>query len=442
MQPPLFDRAPPFDPEAEIGVLGSIMLLPEVCEDVALLLRPDDFFDEAHRKIYEHMLAMHAAGRKIDPTLLVDKLKAGGSYESIGGAAYLGKVLHSVPNAAHAVFYAEIVHKLAVRRSLIEKASDILRRAYDDGEDGAELAGEASTALATLAVDGSSHHSRLEGDIARDTIARILAVAGAPTKQGVMTGLSVVDEAAGPMLGGELYVYAARPGGGKTAIATGIAAHNARRKRQVLFASLEMSEHELVRRRLCQLAGLDSRDVRSGFLSDDDRLKLEQACNDLQGLPTRIWSPTRATVAQIRGEFRYYKRTSGLDLGVIDYLSLIRPTSEERRQPRHEQVAGFTAEIKALAKELDIPIILLCQLNREAEESPPKLSHLRESGAIEQDADAVMFLYHPPKRGSAPNTGPEREAHLIIAKHRHGEIGMVRLNWVPRETMFYSPEQF
>lgn len=445
--PQLFDRAPPFDPEAEIAVLGSIMLLPEVIDDVALILRVDDFHDDAHRKIYRRMLAMRAVGRPIDPTLLVDALKTAGDYESIGGAAYLGKILHAVPSAAHAVYYAEIVREKATYRRLIETATEVLRQAYDEGtqRDGnaTELANSAGLTLCALAIDRGTNHAISIGEAALNVVAEIRAAASADRKPGCYSGFPPVDNNTGAMLAGELVTIGARTGRGKSAYTAQVAEHNERRGRPVLYISLEMSATDLVRRRLSQATGIDSRDLKVGHISPAQLAEVDEEARQLHERAQSIWAPHRATIADIRGEARYAKRHRNIELLIVDYIGLIKPTADEKRMPRYELIGNFTGELKALARELQIPVIALAQLNREAESEEPDLSNLRESGSIEQDSDIVLLLHHPARRADkTPNIGPEREAHVIIAKSRSGEVGTVRLDWIPSLTMFRAPEVF
>jgi replicative DNA helicase len=258
-----------------------------------------------------------------------------------------------------------------------------------------------------------------------------------------MTGLAKLDEAMGAMLPGEMVVIAARPGQGKSALGVQIAMHAAERGRPGLIVSLEMRDTELVKRKLCEFAELDSRDVRSGRLSDEHRQQLHDAAQQLTDLPLRLWSPPSATLADIRAVARRAKAKGGLQLLVVDYLGLVRPGSEDRRLPRFEQVQNISAGLKSLSKELNLPVISLCQLNREADQSAPRLSHLRESGAIEQDADLVIFLHHPESPAHIAGEQPYAQTvNVIVAKHRHGQVGKVSLLWHPRETRFSSPDSF
>jgi replicative DNA helicase len=440
-----FDRQPPCDIQAEIGVLGSIVLLPSVMDEVLLIAKPEDFYDDAHAKLYRHFAAMHQAGKRIDPTLLIDRLRAAGDFEMIGGSAYLGKIINAVPNAAHATYYAEIVARKSRLRSIIIAATEALQGAYD------ELPAEDITTRLELGMSCLGHdqqaEARLIGSFADEALAESLAESEAPARSGVMSGLAIVDEIVGPAMPGELVTLAARTGEGKTALAIQIATHNAERSRAVLIVSLEMRGAELARRELASWAGVDGRDVRLGRLNDDDKRRLREAREQLSNLPVRIWAPPRATLADIRAQSRHWKAKGDLSLLVVDYVGLVSPAADDRTLKRYEQVGKVTAGLKALAKELELPVLMLAQLNREADGEEPRLSHLRESGAIEQDSDFVLFLHHPQRKPSATGPSPRedldgREAYLICAKHRHGQTGRVRLNWHPQQTRFSCSNTF
>ena len=274
------DRQPPFDPQAESGVLGSIFLLPDVLDDVAMILSLADFYDDAHGKHFGHMLAAHQAGRKIDPTLLVGRLRTAGDFEAIGGAAYLSKIINAVPNAAHAAYHARIVREKSRLCQLIVHCTLALQQAYD-GLPADEVAACVESKLATLGHN-EQRAAQLIADVAGETLASIEASADAPTKPGAMTGIPTLDEAIGPIMAGELMIIAARPGQGKTALGTQVALHAAERGRSALLVSLEMKDPELALRVLCGWAELDSRDVRSGHVTDDGRQKLRAALEQLR----------------------------------------------------------------------------------------------------------------------------------------------------------------
>ena len=436
----ILQRQPPFDLEAEMGVLGSILLLPEVCDDIASL-RADDFYDDANRKIYENLREMHDSGDKIDITLLVSRLRTSGEYEKVGGAAYLARLSGSVPNAAHAVFYADIVGEKAVYRKLIESSTEILRDAYDQASTAKELCSQAEQKVFAIMDGRSSQSVQSISDVLHQAMDRMEArMRDEYVDGGAETGLSGFDEMTGGLHNGELIILAARPSMGKTALAMNIGEHVAfEQGAPVLFVSLEMSGIELADRMLCSLARVNGHRLRNGTISSDDRERLIKKANEISQAPLFVDDSPSRTVSEIAAAARRIKRREeSLGLIVVDYLQLIEP--DNSRDPRQEQVAKIARRLKGVARELNVPLLCLSQLNRQAEDSKdhrPKLSHLRESGAIEQDADVVMFVH----REEYYHRGDDRaqyagQAEIIISKQRNGPIGDVELTWEADYTRF------
>ncbi len=438
----ILDRLPPQNLEAEKGVLGSILLDPQMADDVALLLRPTDFYADAHGKLYHHMLAMHDEGRRIDTTLLVERLKQAGEFESIGGAAYLADVLHSVAVAAHAVHYAQIVREKSVLRALIHTTTEILRDAYDPAAQCRDLLNQAEERVFAINDERSENQVTSMHDVLVAAFAQIDRRAGGEAT-GIPSGFTDLDTLTGGMHDAELIILAARPSMGKTALATNIADFAAVESGvTTLFVSLEMSRLELAQRMLCSRGRIDGRKFRSGFLSGDDRKKLVEVSGKLSKAPLFIDDTPGRTVTEIAACARRLKRKSNLGLIVIDYLQLIEP--DNPRDQRQEQVARIARQLKHLARKLGVPVLCLAQLNRQAElskENRPKLSHLRESGAIEQDADVVMFV-HREEYGLTREEAQERDlvgkADLIVAKQRNGPTGDIKLRWCQEYTRFES----
>ncbi len=436
----ILQRQPPFDLEAEMGVLGSILLLPEVSDDIASL-KADDFYDDANRKIYDNLREMHDGGDKIDVTLLVSRLRTAGDYEKVGGASYLARLSGAVPNAAHAVYYAGIVSEKAVYRKLIESSTEILRDAYDQSCTAKELCSQAEQKVFAI-MDGRSAQSvHAISDVLHQAMDRMEARMNDDFVDGAAeTGLSRFDEMTGGLHTGELIILAARPSMGKTALAMNIGEHvSIEQDSPVLFVSLEMSGIELADRMLCSLARVNGHRLRNGTISSEDRDRLIRKANEISQAPLFVDDSASRTVSEIAAAARRIKRREKrLGLVVVDYLQLIEP--DNSRDPRQEQVAKIARRLKGLARELEVPLLCLSQLNRQAEDSKdhrPKLSHLRESGAIEQDADVVMFVH----REEYYHRGEDRaqyagQAELIIAKQRNGPIGDVELTWEADFTRF------
>jgi replicative DNA helicase len=433
-------RQPPFDLEAEMGVLGSILLLPDVCDEIASL-RADDFYDDANRKIYHNMREMHDSGDKIDITLLVSRLRTSGDYEKIGGAAYLARLSSAVPNAAHVVFYADIVAEKAVFRKLIESSTEILRDAYDQASPAKELVSQAEQKVFAIMDGRSAQAVQSISDVLHQAMDRMEArLRDDYVDGGAQTGISRFDEMTGGLHNGELIILAARPSMGKTALAMNIAEHVAIEQRSpVLFVSLEMSGIELADRLLCSLSRVNGHRLRNGTITADDRERLIKKANEISQSPLFVDDSPSRTVSEIAAAARRIKRRqSDLGLIVIDYLQLIEP--DNSKDPRQEQVAKIARRLKGLSRELNVPLLCLSQLNRQAEDSKdhrPKLSHLRESGAIEQDADVVMFVH----REEYYHRGDDRaqyagQAEIIISKQRNGPIGDVDMTWEAEYTRF------
>ncbi|MEE3220967.1 MAG: replicative DNA helicase [Planctomycetota bacterium] len=451
----LFDRQPPCNLEAERNTLGSILLRPEACDDVVLVLRPEDFYDDAHRTMYRHVVEMHDGGTRIDLTLLIERLKTAGDFEPIGGAGFIAEVAQSVPTAANALYYAKIVRDKSMLRSLIETGTEIVRDAYEQVASGRELMNTAEERIFSVRDQRATL-----GEVA--DIQQVLIEAferiDARMEQGGATGLSSgftdLDKLTGGLHPAELIIVAARPSMGKTALAANIAEHAAMEEhRPVLFVSLEMSRYELAQRMMCSRGKIRGEKLRSGFLSGEDHKNLIEVSATLGNSPIYIDdSPTR-TVTEIAATARRLKRNQGgLGLIVVDYLQLIQP--ENTNDPRQEQVAKMARRLKVVARELETPVLCLAQLNRQAEmtrDNRPKLNHLRESGAIEQDADVVILIHREEYYLSAQEREAMRsgtaassclgEADIIIAKQRNGPTGEVKLHWFQQYTRFENAEK-
>ena len=437
----ILDRLPPQSLEAERGVLGSLLLDPMVCDDVALVLRPVDFYAPAHQTLYRHLLQMHNEGQPIDEMLLVERLKAESDLEAIGGMPYLTEIVLTVPTAANAVYYAEIVRDKATLRSLIHASTEILRDAYDTSFEPRELISRAEEKVfSILEQKGTGELSPL-----KDVLMAALDRIDARLKKGggiggIETGFTKFDQLTGGLHDGELIILAARPSMGKTALATNIADHvSIKNSLPTLFVSLEMSRLELVERMLCAHGRINGQKLRNGVASAADQRKFVEVANTMNHAPLFIDDSPSRTMTEIAATARRLKRRDGLALVVIDYLQLIEP--DNPKDPRQEQVAKIARRLKGLARELKVPVLCLAQLNRQAEQTrdnKPRMSHLRESGAIEQDADVVMFVhrdeyYENTEEDKARVAG---EADLIISKQRNGPVGDIKLAFLKDYTRF------
>ena len=437
----MLERQPPHNLEAEVNLLGSILLKPDVCDDIANIVRSEDFYDDTHGLLFSHMQEMHNAGKRIDITLLVDRLKKAGDFEKIGGASFLARVSHSVPNAAHAAFYANIVREKAVFRSVIEASTSILSRAYEESQDAKDFLNFAEQEMFAVMNRRSTSNVAKIGDVLLKAMERIdQRLRGTAANDAVETGFTELDQLTGGLHNSELIILAARPSMGKTAFAMNIAEHvGIHLTVPTLFVSLEMSSMELADRLLCSVGRINGHRLRNGTLPQDERRRLVATAGKISHGKLYVDDSPSRTVTEIAAAARRIKRREErLGLIVIDYLQLIEP--DNPNDPRQEQVAKIARRLKGLAREIQTPVLCLAQVNRQAEdarEHRPKLSHLRESGAIEQDADVVMFVH----REEYYRRGDERDqfsgqAEVIIAKQRNGPIGDVELVWRKEYTRF------
>ena len=433
------DQVSPRSLEAEKGALASCLLDPKRIDAVAQIVVPDDFYAEANQKLCTHLLGMSGEGAAIDITLLAERLKQAGDLEAVGGTAYLAELLHSVPVAAHAVYYAKIVRDKAKYRRLSLVGAELLRDAQNETADPAELAARTEARLSDAI--GSERSS----DVTQAEEAVDAALAQADQRRqgkcgGLMTGIYQFDRDQGGLFAGELVVLAARPRMGKTSMACQITTHAATTGRRVLFVSLEMAAAELTTRMMCSLAGVDSNRVRTGSITDSELASLREAGDVLRGTPLFIWDRAGVSVADIRRRAKLLASQDHLSLVIIDYLQRLLPA--DPRAKRYEQVGQMAGDLKRLARELEVPVLCLCQLNRQVESTPdhrPRLAHLRESGDIEQDADQVVFL-HRPEVYQPDDADLRGQAVLIVEKNRNGPTGEFNLVWDAPTTTFRAIE--
>jgi replicative DNA helicase len=415
----ILDRIPPQNLEAERGVLGSILLDAAACDLVAPVVKAEDFYSDANQRVYGHALALYDAHRAVDVALLAERLKRAGEFEAIGGAEYLIQVVQSVPYAANAAYYAEIVREKALRRRVIHAATSMLRDAYDEGAPINDVVSDCEAALQKVPTGEFSGDPITFAQAVGDAGAHVDDIFLRKRSAGVMTGLITFDIETGGLFGSELTLLAARPSVGKSAAALQIAQNVAGNPGDhVYYGSLEMQSTELALRVLCGQSGVALSRVRSARIGPADIGDLSAASRDLAGLTIWLHDRPRMTVQDIRRACRRLASQVNLRLVVVDYLQRVAPA--DRSVPRHLQVGQMTADLKALAMELKVPVLCLAQLSRQAEERDkktglvrePRLADLKESGDIEQDADVVVLLHRQQRA---------RDAKLILAKNRQGE---------------------
>jgi len=439
------DRLPPQSREAERAVLGSILRDNAVLNELLNIIRPDNFYFDAHQKLFQAIIDAYNAGSPVDLVILFETLKKRKQLEDVGGAVYLSELWDSTPTAANATYHAKIVRDKAVIRNLIHANTELLRDAYDGSMEADELLHKNEHTVLEIAEKGTVGVTNTLDDALKEAFDRIDAKARGDMSSGSLpTGYVELDNLTAGFQKSELIIIAARPSVGKTAFALNIVRHIAvEQKQPTLFVSLEQAKVELAERLLCCQSRVDSHKIRKGgaSLQREDIDKLIAANDILRGsagsglVKLFIDDNAQQTMLRIAANARRLKLKHDLKLVVIDYLQLIEP--ESRKDPRQEQVAQISRRLKFLARELKIPVIALAQVNRGSEDRQdhtPRLSDLRESGSIEQDADTVMIL-HRPARFDKSQDDNVLEVH--IAKQRNGPTGQASLKYI-REFMRYE----
>lgn len=433
------DRVLPHSREAEQSVIGSMLSSPEAVGAACEILKPDDFFFGQNKEIYSVIMELFNENTPVDMVTVSDRLNQRDKLDSVGGVTYLSTLVLAVPMTGNVEYYAKIVKDKAVLRRLIYSTQGILAMAYDEGDTTERIIDRSEQ----LILDISS--SKEQSDIVH--ISEIMMSAyddmvqnslNKGTVTGISTGFNYINNATGGLHGGELIIVAGRPGMGKSSFAVNIAENAAINENvPVAIFNLEMSKSMIVNRIICSQALVDSQNVRKGDFQPEDWLQICAVIDKLSAAPIYIDDSSSITVSEIRAKCRRLKQTKNLGLVVIDYLQLMQ--GSRRVDNRQQEISEISRSLKVLAKELDIPVIALSQLSRTSEtrsDKRPMLSDLRESGAIEQDADLVMFLY----RDDYYNKDSQEKniAEVIIAKQRSGTTGTYKLGWQGRYTKFVN----
>ncbi len=439
-------RLPPQSLEAEMSVLGGVLLENEALNKALELLRPEDFYREAHRKIFNAIIDLTEKGEPADLVTLTAALQQRGALEEIGGNAYLATLVDYVPTAANIAYYSRLVKEKAIGRHLINVATEIATRGYDGGEveqtlDWAEKSIFEITGMKTR----PSYFSTRE--IMKDTFKAIEKLYDRKELvTGVPTGFTDLDTMTAGLQGGDLVIVAGRPSMGKTAFALNMVEHAAVHAEEpvaTIIFSLEMSKEQLVQRLLCSVSKVDASRLRTGHLGDSDWPKLTSGAGLLTEAPIFIDDTPAISVLELRAKARRLKAERNLGLIVVDYLQLMQGHNPESRQ---QEISEISRSLKALAKELSVPVVALSQLNRSLEnrtDKRPIMADLRESGAIEQDADVIMFVYREAvyceackSKEKTCDKGHEKNAEIVIGKQRNGPIGTVNLTFLGTYTRF------
>jgi len=432
-------RVPPHNEEAERSVLGSIFIENRVLDEVAGILVAEDFYRESHRHVYRAMLAVNERAEELDVITVGDYLQAEDLLDSVGGPNYLARLSNEVPSATRAASYAQIVRRKAALRAFIRTADSLVEECYGDVPDVEGFLDEAERRLFEITQRGVQRDYATMREVMKDAFQQIEALYETDEQiTGVPSGFVDLDELTAGWQDSDLIIVAARPAMGKTSFTLNMLTHaTIQRNTPAAFFSLEMSNLQLAIRMLCSEARIDQSKLRKGTLNETEWARLVKAAGTLSKADIFLDDTPALSVMEFRSKCRRLKAEHDIGVIFIDYLQLMRGSSHSRSNSREQEISEISRNLKAVAKELDIPVVALAQLNRGVEsraDKRPMMSDLRESGAIEQDADLICFIY----RDEVYNPDTERKgiAEIIIGKHRNGAIGYINLRFFPSYTRF------
>ena len=445
---PLLNRTPPQDMDAEQSILSAIFINNDSLHDIITILSPEDFYKGSHQKIYQAVIDLAHKGEPADLITIVNRLKEKGELESIGGASYLAAIADAAPVAVNAVHYANIIKGKSSLRQLISASSGIIEKCLKDQGDFEDIMDFAESSIFNISSKKTDSGFKTLGELINLNIDKLEDQQGkAGGLSGLSTGYPRLNKITSGLQKSDLIILAARPSMGKTAFALNIARNVALHERNpVGIFSLEMSNEQLSMRLLTSEAQIDSNRLRTGFISQEDWQNATDAAGILNELPIFIDDTPNITAMEIRAKARKLcQKHNELGLIVVDYLQLMKPPFRTDR--RDLEIAEISRSLKALAKELDVPIMALSQLNRMLEQRSdkrPMLSDLRESGALEQDADIVAFIYRDEVYNKEPDNPKKGMAEIIVAKNRNGATGMALMHFLGQYTRFeeLSPDSF
>ena len=436
-------RTPPHNVDAERALLGAILLKPEVMHDISVSVYPESFYADKHRVIYESIIALFTKGDPIDVISLSQKLKNSKQLDRVGGASYLTELIETVPAAGNALYYSQLVQAKSILRGLINAAEDIAETGYSDPENVDEVMDQAEKKIFQVTDSPTNDKFKTIGSSLSEAWERFEYLSeNASERRGVPTGFNSLDNLLSGLQKSDLIILAARPSMGKTTFALDLARNaSLLHGSSVGIFSLEMSDQQLVDRMLAAEAGVDSWKLRTGKLSTDQEFEsVQTAMAKLSEAPIHIDDQPGNNILKMRSAARRLKNEHGLDLLIVDYLQLMSPTATKVSDSMVQQVTEISRSLKILARELDVPVLALSQLSRAVEQrgGKPRLSDLRDSGSIEQDADVVMFIHREDKVNR--NQEPERPniAEILVEKHRNGPVGMAELYFDDRHVRFLN----
>ncbi|HNV20235.1 MAG TPA: replicative DNA helicase [Candidatus Hydrogenedentes bacterium] len=429
---PVFDRTPPHDIDAERAVLGAMLLDADAIGAAIEILRENPaevFYAPAHQHLYSAMMSLYRSDTAVDSTTLVYQLNRDGTLEEAGGASYVAELTSAVPTSANIEHYARIVLDAAVLRRTITVCTRVIGKAYEAREDVNELLDSAESDIFAIAEKRQLNPIQHVGELLKPAVEKIESIIKSHKGiTGIATGFARLDELLSGLQASDMIILAARPSVGKTALALNMARHVAvHDSRAVLIFSLEMAKEQLVQRMICMEGQIDSGKLRTGFLARQVFSKLQVAAGKLDTAPIYIDDTPNISILELRSKARRHASQHALDLIIIDYLQLMN-VGGRRLENRQQEISEISRAVKGLARELKVPVLALSQLSREAEKDDsgvPKLSHLRESGAIEQDADVVLMLSR--MAGEETEHMHQNKIRLDVAKQRNGPTGVVQL---------------
>lgn len=434
-------KIPPHNIDAEMSLLGAILIDEEVLADVTDKVKAEDFYEKRHQLVFAAMFRLFEQHRPIDLLTLSDELEKKEHLDTVGGSSYLTELTNYVPTAANATAYAELVAQRAVRRRLIKASGEIAELAYQDDSNTQEILERAEAELFSVSDTSLKQDLVSLEQILTESFDRMEELHRDRGKlRGIRTGWRDLDNLTAGLQRSDLLIIAARPAMGKTTLVTNLAYNVAAKEHQsVLFFSLEMSKEQLVDRMLSDASGVDAWNIRTGNLSDEDFEKISTAMGEMAEAPIFIDDTPGLTVLEMRTKARRQAHTQPLGLVIVDYLQLMQGSSRGGEFNRVQEVSEISRGLKLIARELNVPVIALSQLSRSVESrnpQVPQLADLRESGSIEQDADLVAFIYREAYYN--PETDRQNITDLIIAKHRNGPTGVVELYFHPERLRFMS----
>jgi replicative DNA helicase len=438
------ERTLPHNLDAERSVLGAILVHNDAFNTAVQVIESSDFYRDAHRRVFEKMIALNERGQAIDFITLKEELSRGGELDHVGGAGYIASLADGVPRATNVEYYARIVKEKSTLRALISAAGKILTNAYEADQESDLILDEAESAIFAVADDRMKAGFVSMRDLVKESYPKIeKAFEQKRLITGVPTGFVDLDEMTRGLQGGDLIIVAARPSMGKTSLVLNIAQYVAAQPGLTVgFFSLEMSKESLFIRMLTSEAQIDSHRLMSGAVGHKDYGKISHALESLSGMQLYIDDTANIGVLEMRAKSRRLQSEHGLNLIIIDYIQLM--SGRGRFENRTLELASISRSLKGLAKELSVPIIILSQLSRAPEsrsDHRPQLSDLRESGALEQDADLVALIYRDDVYNKDPNNPDAGTAELIIAKQRNGPTGVVKLAFLREQTRFANLAQ-